>query len=145
MITAEFDNAAVAGIFTILPHTPVTAVGLNRNFHYKIPSKEAWHAIGNLLAPKKHWDPIMENPGLRAMIINGRRRGDAGGNLHVRIEPSSKLEHGIFVEINEEFRRASESRDTDWVPGCLVEHWESVMQYAVDTLEYFVGLKNDAL
>jgi hypothetical protein len=90
------------GIFAILPHTPITALGLNRSFHFKMPSVESWHGIGNLLAPKDPWSPIMEAPGLRSLNMEGRRKQADGGILHVKVEPSVRVEHGLFVDINEE-------------------------------------------
>ena len=39
-------------ICTLLPHTPVSAIGINRAFHFQMPSNKAWHGIGDLLAPK---------------------------------------------------------------------------------------------
>src|ERR1700735_4210479 len=53
------------GIFTILPHTPVEILGMARIFHYKMPSPEAWHNVGNQLAPKDPWNSILDTPGLR--------------------------------------------------------------------------------
>src|SRR5829696_7901521 len=38
-----------AAIFTVLPHTPISALGLNRQFHFKMPSRDAWHVVGDLL------------------------------------------------------------------------------------------------
>ena len=40
------------GIFTILSHTPVSKMGINRHFHFATPSVHAWHTIGHTLAPK---------------------------------------------------------------------------------------------
>src|SRR5437867_10843081 len=37
-----------AAIFALLSHTPVRALGMNRSFHFKMPSLEAWHGIGHL-------------------------------------------------------------------------------------------------
>ena len=45
-------------VFLLLPHTPVTAVGLNFQGHYKINTIEDYHKIGDTLAPKKIWDQI---------------------------------------------------------------------------------------
>jgi hypothetical protein len=92
------------GIFAILPHTPVKRLGLNRNFHFAIPSIDEWHEIGNLLAPKEPWNGIMEIPGLRSMLMQGRRKQAGGGTLHIKIEPSVKVNPGLYVEINEEFK-----------------------------------------
>ena len=35
----------VAGTFFTLPHTPLKALGLNRDMHFVLPSEEAWHQV----------------------------------------------------------------------------------------------------
>jgi hypothetical protein len=62
-----------------------------------MPSREAWHRIGHLLAPKEPWDAIMEAPGLRLMLMEGRRQHVKGGTLYVKVEPSVKVERGLFA------------------------------------------------
>src|SRR5436190_1555698 len=52
-----------AAIFTILSHTPIKVLGMNRSFHFKMPSLDVCNSIGHKLAPKEHWDEIMQEPG----------------------------------------------------------------------------------
>lgn len=134
-----------AALFTILPHTPVKALGLNRQFHFKMPSRDAWHRIGHLLAPKEPWHTIMEAPGLRAMLMEGRRSGVSGGTLHIKVEPSTKAEHGLYIEINEEFNapNESESDGAQWVPDRLAEHWDAVLTFSEVAAEHLLGLVRD--
>jgi hypothetical protein len=131
-----------AGIFAILPHTPVSALGLNRSFHFRMPSKEAWHGIGDLLAPKEPWTAVMEGPGLRSVLMEGHRRHSDGGLLHIKVEPSVRVEHGLFVEINEEFKPSvdAESEGAQWVPDRLAEHWDTILPFAESVAEHFLRL-----
>ncbi len=121
------------GVFSFLPHTPVTALGINRNFHFKMRSAGTWHAIGHLLAPKEPWTPIVETPGLRSMLIQGRRKDANGGVLHVKVEPSLLVEHGLYLEVNEEFKVTTEKKEPEgaqWVPERLVEQWDDILKFA---------------
>jgi hypothetical protein len=131
-----------AAIFAILPHTPITAIGLNREFHFQMPSSEAWHGIGHLLAPKEPWGPIMEAPGLRSMTMQGRRKQGGEGILRIKVEPSLKVEHGLYVGINEEFRSAigDGSEGAQWVPDRLAEYWDATMRFAEDSAEHLLSL-----
>ncbi|HTC90722.1 MAG TPA: hypothetical protein VK686_20605 [Bryobacteraceae bacterium] len=133
-----------AGSFAILPHTPVTALGLNRSFHFEMPSVESWHGIGNLLAPKDLWNPIIEEPGLRSLNIQGRRKDADGGVLHIKVEPSLRVAHGLFVEINEEFKAPSkdESDGARWASERLVEHWDAILRYSEEVAGYLLNLVN---
>ena len=129
-------------IFAILPHTPISVVGVNRLFHFKMSSIDAWHGLGHLLAPKEPWHAIMKESGLRSMLMQGRRVEAGGGLLHVKIEPSTKFEHGLYVEVNEEFKPPADlqSEGAQWVPACLAEHWDAFMEFAEKTAEQLLGL-----
>ena len=107
-----------------------------------MPSSDAWHGIGHLLAPKDPWNAIVEEPGLRLMIMEGRRRGAGGGTLHIKVEPSSKVEHGLYVEINEEFKVTGdrESDGAQWVPDRLAQHWDDVLKFSEVAAEHLLGL-----
>jgi hypothetical protein len=56
------------GIFDLLPHTPVTALGLNFMGHYKTENLSTYHHIGDALAPKGIWGEIF--PGRRSACKN---------------------------------------------------------------------------
>jgi len=120
------------GIFTLLPHTPVTRVGLNRSFHFATPSIESWHRIGHRLAPKEPWNSLMESPGLRSMLIQGSQKEFADGVLHIKVEPSLKIGQGLFVEVNEEFQSAAkaETEGAYWVPDLLTARWDAILKFA---------------
>ncbi len=130
-----------AAIFAILPHTPITALGLNREFHFKMPSLEAWHGIGHRIAPKEQWNAIMDTPGLRSMLMQGRRKQVNGGILRVKVEPSVRVQPGLFVQINEEFSAGDgESDGAQWVPGRLAEHWDAIMAFSEFAAEHLLDL-----
>ncbi len=130
------------GIFTLLPHTPVKAMGLNRSFHFGTPSIESWHRIGHRLAPKEPWHSLMEGPGLRSMLMQGRRKEEGDGVLHVKVEPSVKVEHGVFVEVNEEFKAPakSESEGAFWVPDLLAARWDAILRFAEAAADHLLEL-----
>jgi hypothetical protein len=132
-------------MFAILPHTPVTALGLSRHFHFRMPSMDSWHGLGHLLAPKDYWNSIMEKPGLRSMVIEGRRKQADGGLLFIKVEPSLRVEYGVYVEFHEEFKAPgdSESGGSPWVPDRLAEHWDVIMKYSENAAEYIVSLVKD--
>ncbi len=57
--------------FTILEHTPLTAIGLNRDMRFRLEEREHWDKIGHELAPKGKWDGIIESPGMRIVAMEG--------------------------------------------------------------------------
>jgi hypothetical protein len=107
-----------------------------------MPSREALHAIGHVLAPKEPWNAIMEGAGLRGMVMEGRRREASGGLLRIKVEPSAKVENGIFAEINEEFRNsgAPDSDGAAWIHERLAEHWDPILKFSEAAVEHLLGL-----
>lgn len=88
-------------IFTLLPHTPITACGINPWVHYTVETTEYWHKIGHTLAPKELvWNDILDRPGMQSLVIKAPRSGDFPGEINVTIEPSAKFRPGIFVAVN---------------------------------------------
>jgi hypothetical protein len=129
-------------IFAMLPQTPVTALGLNRSFHFKMPSVDSWHRIGHVLAPKDPWNSIMEGPGLRSMLIEGRRKQVDGGVLRIKVEPSTQVEYGLYVAVNEEFKSPGngESEAARWAAESLAEHWDAILNFSEVAAEHLLSL-----
>ena len=62
----------VVGIFSLLRHTPVFALGINREFHFRLDSEAQLHVLGDRLAPKHDWG-LLPKPGMRSLSwkVNG--------------------------------------------------------------------------
>jgi len=96
----------VLGVFQLLEHTPFDKMGLNRFLHFRMPSEEQWHAVGDLLAPKEPWHGILRRPGLRSLYIQDAPEELASGGTTVkampfiRVEPSLAVSPGVFIEVN---------------------------------------------
>jgi len=121
----------VAGIFRLLSHTPVNRLVIVRSFHFQMDSIDDWHEVGNTLAPKGIWNPLIDGAGLRSMTMEGRRQGITDAVLFVKIEPSVPIKEGVFVEVTEEHKpSAGDEANAEWVPARLNKHWDTMMEYA---------------
>jgi hypothetical protein len=129
-----------SSIVNLLPHSPVTALGINRQFHFQMPSADAWHAIGHLLAPKEPWRDIIDSPSLRSMMMEGTRSEPDSGLFRVKVEPSTKVQFGVNVEVNEEFKPSSRDEGAEWVSGRLAVHWDSFMNFSESASEHLLRL-----
>lgn len=106
--TANISHAArlqdfLFQIFTLLPHIPITAVGINPHAHYQVVDTQYWHKIGHTLAPKELiWDDLkqLEKPGMLSLTITSLRKGEFPGQINVRVEPSHSFQPGLFVQSN---------------------------------------------
>jgi hypothetical protein len=94
----------VMGTFFVLEHTPVNALGLNSQMHFQMESVTAWHRLGDKLAPKEAWAEILPGrPGMLSLSIITDRETPAGSKVHVKVEPSVRLKHGVYFETNEHY------------------------------------------
>jgi len=104
----------VVGTFDLLNHTPVHSLGINHSCHFRMKSEEDWHKFGHMLAPKEPWDGILEKPGMLRTEMRGIRNDGCLGNIKVRVEPSARVDYGVYIHVNDHY----EIRDKDNVMGC---------------------------
>jgi hypothetical protein len=105
----------VIGVMKIFNEIPLIAMGLNRTCNYRLESEEAWHHIGNELAPKKTWGSLLDKPGMRSLTMEGVRSDKREGYIQVKVEPSTTIKYGVNVELNDHYQLKSE--DTTLPPG----------------------------
>jgi hypothetical protein len=94
----------VVSIFQLLEHTPFWIMGMNRDMHFKMNSEEEWHQFGHLLAPKEIWRPLLDEPGLRSLLIQSSplKQGEIQILRYVRVEPSAQVKPGVYIQLNVE-------------------------------------------
>ena len=90
------------GIFRILEHTPISAMGLNRHMHFKMQSEGDWNTVGHMLAPKQLWSGLLQQPGTRSVVVE-EKRSDSEGKLVVTVQPSEKVSPGVYVGVNKHY------------------------------------------
>ena len=129
------------GTFRILRHTPLAKLGLNREVHFRLESAEVWHAIEHKLAPKGHWQPVLKNPAMRALTIAGMRPDGLGGAVNVRVEPSNRVENGLFVEINDHFEvEDTLARSANAILSIAEEQWTESLRRSDEIVRHIGGL-----
>ncbi len=115
-------------------------MGLNRETHYKLDSREKWHAIGDRLAPKEWWrDWVKGRPGLRQLSIVGLREEDSTVQFNVTVEPSLRVDPGIYVRTNEHYVEAGAGAARRLLEK-LRDHWDEAQAYAKRVSEHIVSL-----
>lgn len=137
--TANISQAArlqdlLIQMFTLLPHTPVTACGINPSVHYSVSDIGYYHKIGHTLAPKELiWNELVEQPGMQALTIKAPRKGDFPGEINITVEPSAKFSPGVFVRSNRHYGLPSNSVHagaTDLLLDFMRAEWTSACDMA---------------
>ena len=110
---AEKLQDVLINVLAKLPHTPVTACGLNNAIQFDLNDEAYWHAIGHALAPKELiWDDLLEKPGMALLMIKGVRTGDFPGEVNINVAPSKKFPHGLLVSSNFHYAVPANEGDT---------------------------------
>src|SRR6266542_4178602 len=86
----------VIGTFRILSHTPIRAMGVNRDLHFKL-NIDRLNEIGHLLAPKSYWQGVLKDPRTRNLVVQGQRPDTHDGHIDVKVEPSARIPSAIYI------------------------------------------------
>lgn len=125
--TSQISDFVVRTFGEFLIHTPVNAMGINRQAHFRVGSEEVRNTIGKILAPHEPWGewgqkieggPGVERGGMLSLtMVQNKLEHRDNGKIMVKIEPSRKLENaddGIFMEVNDHYAVA----DAEKSIGC---------------------------
>jgi hypothetical protein len=140
----------VKGVFELLPETPVDAVGLNADAHFRIDSEEQWHQIGDRFLPKDFWQPLFDGDqwkkrregsdqtvGLRSMTVEAHRE-DIPAYVRTEVGPSVRLTPlGVYAGVNAHFQLTegeTQGRGAN-VAEVIAEHWESTREIEKELIE----------
>ncbi|MBV9945545.1 MAG: hypothetical protein JOZ69_01700 [Myxococcales bacterium] len=130
----------VVGLFELLEQTPTVRLGINRSFQVDLPDVETWHALGHLVAPKEPWGGILENPGMRTLLVEAPRSDGLPGRTFFRVEPSQKYAHSVFVDVNSEYHPDAEQTGeaTSYFVDRIRKDWDRLLSEARDGVEKLV-------
>jgi hypothetical protein len=145
----EFDLRDLAkGVFDLLPETPVSAVGLNADAHFRVASEDEWHAIGDRFLPKDFWQPLFEGEqwrhradgltvGMRSMTVEAGRE-DGSGYVRTEIAPSVRLTpYGVYIGINAHFQLSTDGKSGNGYSAARVieEQWDGTRSFERELIE----------
>lgn len=105
-MTKELDRLrdVAIGILEVLKETPIFALGINRDIHWRVPSAEQYHRFGDLLAPKEFWDRELTLSGTAHLTVQGVRPDLWAGFIRVMIQPSMVVQpQGVYAQFNDHF------------------------------------------
>ena len=95
-----------------LSHTPITAIGVNRTVHFKLPDMSSRIRLGRKLAPIEPWDDfgqgldtddVNQTGGLQSLTMRRKSLLEGGAiETNVTIEPSIRVEGNtaVYMHIN---------------------------------------------
>ncbi len=145
---AEFRDPLydlVLSTFRLLRFTPIGAMGLNTDQHYRVPSEDAWHAVGHHFAPAENWTSVLAKPGMRSLTMEGVRPDKHLGHVRVKVEPSVRIHPGVFIEVNEHFVAPDPetTKGGEHIMAILEQVWPSTGERASKVVEEVLRVARD--
>ena len=122
-----------SGVLDLLPETPIDAVGINSDAHYRVHSEEVWHELGDRFLPKEFWEPMFEanhwmrRPdghavGMRTLTVEVHR-DDVLGFVRVEVAPSVRVTpDGVYAGVNAHFQLRVDDRRGNGYKAARVIH-----------------------
>jgi len=118
----------VIGLIDLVPHTPMTAIGINAQYHFRLASREDLDAIGFALAPPDNWTNHMSYTGMEHLRVQGQRNDrDRPGMLRVTVQPSTRTVPGVYIEVNDHYalQDQGDTSSTEQARDVLNREWDS--------------------
>lgn len=136
-----------------LPHTPISALGINRQVHFRVANQATRDRIGRKLVPVEPWGKCgdeleisNESGGMKSVTMaQGRPRGrPVGGEVNVTVEPSNRINNGqfgIFVRVNDHFVLGEDDYEGRIkLLGFLADHFESSIKRSDEIIDHIMSL-----
>lgn len=118
------------GAFLILEHTPVTALGINREMHFRLDSEQEWHRLGDRLVPKDGWNPILGGrAGMLSLDVTADKTDSPGAKFNVKVQPSTRVNFGVYFLVNENYPEPKITPLTSLLK-ILRDRWEGAQSHA---------------
>jgi len=127
----------VLGTFTILEHTPLLQMGMNRDVHYKLASHDESTAAGDRLAAKSFWKHFIDDPRLEVIRMAGRRPGTDDALLRLTVEPSIRIVPGMYFGFNEHYQGEADNANRELLT-VLSERWRQYHTWSKETAQHLM-------
>jgi hypothetical protein len=144
-------------LFThLLPHTPISQMGINRQVHFDVGDTQTRDRIGEMLAPRGPWGPWgaevssgtgRKHGGLVSLTLIQRNIPDrAAGSIQTKVEPSLRIrsgETGIFVEVNDHYELPDpEPPDATEMMKILEQNFDRSIRHSEEIIDQIMSLKS---
>jgi hypothetical protein len=145
----------VGAIFgDLLPHTPVSKLGINLLVHFDAGSQAKRNEIGERLAPPApwgEWGKLVSSGegktrgGMQSLTMIQKNVSDRpAGWVQVKIEPSTRIRGGltgIFMEANDHYELAgSEAQDARALVTILRDKFDSSVKNSEKIVDQIMGM-----
>jgi hypothetical protein len=150
-----YGSDLIAKIFRdLLPHTPVSKLGINVLVHFDAGSQAKRDEIGEMLAPRGPWGEFgalvssgegAKHGGLQSLTLIQKNVSDRpGGWVQAKIEPSLRIragQSGIFMEVNDHYEvYGADGQDAQAIVAILQDKYDSSVKNSEKIIDQIMTL-----
>jgi hypothetical protein len=132
----------IVSTFKLLRHTPIDKMGINKEVIFSAENEQAWHKIGDTLAPKEIWEPIVNKPGMNSVTIESLRGASTfKGYIRTKIEPYQNLKYGVSISVNDHYEIEVNERtitNSDDIINIFEKEWKKSLENSSKIIEYLM-------
>jgi len=130
----------VLGTFGLLTQTPIEAMGINTERHFKMHSEQQWHDFEQRLVPKQLWNDMLDSPSLHSLTMKGQHPDGQNGFIRVQVEPSVKIQQGISFNVNHHYQVKNTENvfSSEELIDILGHGWHSARDRANQIIEHLL-------
>ena len=139
-----------------LHHTPIRAIGINRNVHFRVGDMSERDRIGRRLAPVEPWGKWCERLGLAEeqggmtslkMSALNQEATPLGGEVNVTVEPSKRIDDirvGVYVAVNNHYSKEPAGEETNKaLLGWLKQNFEASIEQSEEIIDQVMSLSEE--
>lgn len=123
----------VLNIFSTLSETPIISFGVNLIATYKCTNTDAWHHVGDSVAPKSLWEKATGQPkrdiGMKQVEVRVERTDDYKGNYNIKISPSNSSPPKFIIHTNDHIEYKEMGNETSEFSSFLANYWDISLEY----------------
>lgn len=123
------------GAFSLLPHVPIQAFGINRYVHFQMENEAAWHKLGFGLFNADLWADVVDDARLKTLQVESRRPEKPQDVLTATVQPSAQFKNAVFVTTNDHYD-IGEDADADAALSRLGEVFDESLEHASRIIDH---------
>lgn len=114
-------------------------MGMNRDVHRKLPSREELTSASNRLFFNAFWAHFINDSRFESLRIAGRRPEIDDALVRLTVQHSILLVPGIYFGFNEHYEIEDDDRRGEQLLSALSERWRGYQIWAKQTAEHLVS------
>lgn len=132
----EILKDLVIGTFSILSHTPTTALGINQEMHIELSKTTSWKSYNSKVVNAKYWSEAFGEAIMDSITYSRERKDNKAGYQRIALQPSIKVFNGLLFSFNDHFElEAKNINNAIRVIEIIEDSWQASIATGQELIE----------